>query len=144
MIPHTLCLMPTRRNKPPHRCPACIVRRTDSPKNLFLKHCKLQLVQQRKTIDGPYLLRRVFRGFALLCQEIESPDISGSITISDAYFSQSLGAFKFVKQVNSWCGAQAEVTHYYTVSFDSNRINSLYSGNKLQPKAYQILMIIKI
>ena len=147
MIPHTLCLMPTRRNKPPHRCPACIVRRTDSPKNLFLKHCKLQLVQQRKTIDGPYLLRRVFRGFALLCQDFQFPDITGEFNnpvYGNMDHSQPTGCFYYhPDSLNGLYGATNKTGD--AVAIQANKSSVLFGNSStIQPLAFHTLMIVKI
>ena len=138
---HLLCLTEFSNHNYRHNPPNHM---TEKPFFLFQK----RLPKLGHSCEIHQMLSRARRSIAgrihLLCQEIESPDITGSITITDAYFSDRSGAFEFAAQVNSWCGAQVETTHYYTISFDSNQINSLYSGNKLQPKAIQILIIIKI
>ena len=71
------------------------------------------------------------------------PNITGTIGISDAYFSSATGACQQGEATTNWAGAQGSASHIYSVSLDSSRINSIYSGNELQPKALQTLIIIK-
>ena len=77
------------------------------------------------------------------CSEMLIPNITGTIEISDAYFSSATGACRQGEATTSWAGAQGSASHIYSVSLDSSRINSIYSGNELQPKAIQALIIIK-
>ena len=72
------------------------------------------------------------------------PNITGTIGITDAYFSSTTGACRQGEATTNWTGAKESVSHNYSVSLDSSRINSIYSGNKLQPKALQVLIIIKV
>ena len=71
------------------------------------------------------------------------PDITGTIDITDAYFSSATGAFQQGGVTTRGTGANIVADNRYSVFLDSSRINSIYSGNKLQPKALQALIIIK-
>lgn len=71
------------------------------------------------------------------------PNITGTIDITDAYFSSATGVFQQGGVTTRGTGANIAADNRYSVSLDSSRINSIYSGNKLQPKALQALIIIK-
>ncbi len=72
------------------------------------------------------------------------PNITGTIDLTDAYFSSATGAFRQGGVTTQGTGANTSADNRYSVSLDSSRINSIYSGNKLQPKAIQTLIIIKV
>ena len=72
------------------------------------------------------------------------PNITGTIDVIDAYFLSATGAFQQGEVISRATGANIVANNRCSVSLDSSRINSIYSGNELQPKALQTLIIIKV
>lgn len=75
------------------------------------------------------------------------PNITGNVGWdANALFNYATGAFRGIAKTGSYVvagGASGDVPYKYA-DFSASRSSSLYSGTKLQPPAFQTLIIIKI
>ena len=88
----------------------------------------------------------VFHLFHLLCQEIESPDITGSFLCYWSTINQPTGCFKGEMPTRNGAsdGGQSGEQYFDKISFLASRANTIYNSSTVQPKIFYVLTIIKI
>ena len=70
------------------------------------------------------------------------PNITGT-TYAGMLYGSTTGAFSYKKSQGMRCGHGSDYG-FADMSFDASKSKSLYNKNSVQPKAFQVLIIIKI
>lgn len=62
----------------------------------------------------------------------------------DAYFVGASGAFEMAETTSNYAYGEAEQSHVFGARFSANKDSAMFgSADTLQPKTFQILIIIK-